>query len=345
MSFMYSEISEVPRVLRSVEKVNDVTLGLIASEVRKRGIDRVVFAGRGTSDHAGIYGQYLFQIICSMSAGLAASSVTTLYGAENCYRGCLVIALSQSGRAADGIAVVKAAKKCGSVTVSVTNDSDSPLASETDYCLVLNAGKEYSVAATKTFSSELSVIYLLAQRIAGNNDKGALMPVADTVESMISSLQKPIKDLASRYADSKGGFILSRGVLYPIALEFALKIQETSYLRMKGSAVSDFYHGPVAMVSPDTDVIVLVPKGKTEKAVLEMADYLIALGNDPLIITDDPAICDKYHNVFVVPGADDELLTPVIMASFVQLFALFLCESRGGDPDSPRYLNKVTVTR
>lgn len=342
---MLKEISEEPEVLRRIEKRNAETLNRLAGAVRDSGFTNVIFAGRGTSDHAGIYGQYLFQIFCGMSAGLATASAVTVYGAENCYKNSLVIALSQSGYAADALEVVKAAKKCGALTAAVTNDSESPLAKEADFSLDCCAGPEYSVAATKTFTAELAVMYLLAARISGREEKGGLLRAADSVEAMINDYDAEIKTAAEKYRNIGDGFVLSRGITYPIALETALKIQETCYIKMKGCAISDFYHGPLAQIEPETVTIVYAAGGKAESESLGMIDRLVSIGNRPLVVTDDTELKYKYENVLLLPGSGDEFLAPVVLATFAQLFAFHLCLACGGNPDSPRNLKKVTVTK
>lgn len=342
---MLKEISEEPEVLRRIEKGNAETLDRLSYAVRDSGITNVIFAGRGTSDHAGIYGQYMFQIFCEMSTGLATASAVTVYGAENCYKNSLVIALSQSGYAADALEVLKAAKKCGALTASVTNDGDSPLAKEADFSLDCCAGPEFSVAATKTFTAELAIMYLLALRISGIKERGRLLCAADAVETIIKDYDAGIKALASKYKDIKDGFVLSRGITYPIALESALKIQETCYIKMKGYSVSDFYHGPLAQIESDTVTVVYAVKGKAENDGIGAADRLVSIGNRPLVVTDDFELKDRYENVMLVPDCGDEFLAPVVLATFAQLFAFHLCLARGGNPDCPRNLKKVTVTR
>ena len=151
--------------------------------------------------------------------------------------------------------------------------------------------------------------------------------------------------MASKYKDIKDGFVLSRGITYPIALESALKIQETCYIKMKGYSVSDFYHGPLAQIESDTVTVVYAVKGKAENDGIGAADRLVSIGNRPLVVTDDFELKDRYENVMLVPDCGDEFLAPVVLATFAQLFAFHLCLARGGNPDCPRNLKKVTVTR
>ncbi len=345
MNKMINEILEEPSVLRLIEEKNDSVLDVISDEVIRMGITNVIFSGRGTSDHAGIYGQYLFQIFCDMSAGLATASAITVYGAQNCLKKSLVIAISQSGYAADSIEILKAAKKCGSVTVAVTNSSDSPLAVCADHCLLCSAGRELSVAATKTFTAQLAVVYLLAMRISGRTDPDKLLTLADCVEKTILDYGGAIKNFAEKFIGIKEGFILSRGITYPIALEAALKIQETCYVKMKGYASSDFYHGPLAQVEKDTVIFVFAAKGKAEAENVSAVEKLLSIGNEPYIITDDENLKKDYKKVFIIPDCGDEFLSPLVFAAFAQLFACHLCIAGGGDPDSPRNLKKVTVTK
>jgi len=343
---MKSEISEEPRVLRELLPTNRDTLEALGKALRERNIRNVTFAGRGTSDHASVYGQYLLAILGGMNPGLAIPSAITLYGARMDYSGSLVVAVSQSGRAADALAVVERGNRCGAVTLAVTNDPESPVAKAARFHLWCHAGPELSVAATKTFTAQLGIMYLLAafwtqrQDLIDDFEK---MPAL--TEAFISAMARDAEGLATGYRYMETGFVLSRGIGYPVALETMLKIQETCYVKIKGYSSADFYHGPMAQIDNGTAVIVYAMEGKALEENTAMADRIAAIGARPLVVTDSASVAERYPLSYLLPKAPNELLAPLLTATFAQLFAEALCCLRGGNPDSPRNLQKVTVTR
>ena len=164
MTKMEKEILEQPKVLASLKGVNEVTIKNLVSDIKQRDIRMVYFAARGTSDHASIYASYLISTYVGVPTALALPSVVTAYDGKLCLKDALVIGVSQSGKAADVLAVMEKAKQCGALTVAVTNDLQSPMAQFGDYHLYCNAGLEESVAATKTFTSQMYVCLLYTSR-------------------------------------------------------------------------------------------------------------------------------------------------------------------------------------
>ena len=261
---MLSEISEQPRVLAGFNSLNAGCLESLSDEMRAKSIKHVIFAARGTSYHAGLYGQYVLAVKCGMPASAALPSCVTLYESAPFTEDDLVIGVSQSGQAADVLEVLEKAKKCGALTAAITNDGSSPVAACAKYHIDCGAGEEVSVAATKTFTAQMSGVLLLAAHISG--DKGiteAFERLPDKVKETEDMCVRDIDAYAERYINTKDGFIVSRGFMYPVALEAALKMQETCYVRMKGYSAADFMHGPIAQTDADTSVIVLAPSGRT----------------------------------------------------------------------------------
>lgn len=247
MTKMEKEILEQPKVLASLKGVNEVTIKNLVSDIKQRDIRMVYFAARGTSDHASIYASYLISTYVGVPTALALPSVITAYDGKLCLKDALVIGVSQSGKAADVLAVMEKAKQCGALTIAVTNDLQSPMAQFGDYHLYCNAGLEESVAATKTFTSQM---YVLAMLAAVWGDNAAMLAKLDevpgAVEQLLSYIPHDIEKIIQRYRYMENGFVLSRGTSMAIAFETMLKLQETNYVKMKGYAVSDFWHGPLA---------------------------------------------------------------------------------------------------
>ena len=169
MSKLLDEICEQPRVLKSLFASNDVKVKAIAEEYEKRGLDGVYFAARGTSDHACVYAQYLFGITAGIPCALGTPSVITKYGAKMKFGTDLVVGVSQSGKAEDVLEVLKQANSQGCLTVAVTNDESSPMAREAKYHLYCAAGKEESIAATKTFTAEMFLLAMLCAELADSD--------------------------------------------------------------------------------------------------------------------------------------------------------------------------------
>ncbi len=257
MTHMEKEIFAQPSVLGGIESANAQTLRGLTEELVRRGVRHVHISGRGTSSHAGIYAQYLLAVYKGVTVSMTGPSCITLYDGQLDMAGDLVIGISQSGQAADVLAVMEQGKKQGAVTLAVTNEPDSPMAKAADYHLYCNAGKELSVAATKTFTSQMFALGLLVAYWSGNDALlAALRGIPARCEEFLPDTS-PLDAHVSRYRYIREGFVLARGFSYPIALESALKIQETCYIKMKGYAVSDFYHGPLAQVDPDVPVMLL----------------------------------------------------------------------------------------
>ncbi len=346
MTKMLSEILESPRVLTDLYGANEKTLAALCEVLRVRKIHHVVLAGRGTSDHACIYGQYLMAILGGVQAALALPSAVTLYGAQPDLSDTLVIGVSQSGSAADVLGVMEEAKRHGAVVASITNYPDSKMAKAAEYSLLCNAGEETSVAASKTFIAQLGLMYLLC---ACWFEKPELLEAFTKLPAVISAeltqLQRDAQQITLPYRYMRDGFVLSRGLTYPVALESMLKIQETCYIRMKGYSVSDFYHGPLAQVDSDTPILLYAPKGRAEEDNLAMVQRLIDIGAEPLVITDDAALAEKLPHSYLLPETGCEYTTPFLYAIFAQMFAQSLCAQKGLNPDQPRNLKKVTITK
>jgi glucosamine--fructose-6-phosphate aminotransferase (isomerizing) len=343
---MAKEIEEQINVLERIESKNQKVLVEIAGEVEAKKITHATFAGRGTSDNACKYGIYLFGTFCNMVAGDATASTITLYDGKPNFNNDLVIGISQSGKAADMIEVLKQANETGAVTVAITNDENSPMAGVAKYHLFCNAEEEVSVAATKTFSAQLALVALLAGYISQNEELLASMrEVPKFLKQTLDNSKEKIEKCGQKLKDVNEAFMLARGYLYPIALETALKIQETCYIKSKGFAISDFYHGPLAQIDEKTPVILFAGKGKAFKDSCEMIERLHSTGNLPTIVTNDLELSQKYEEAVLIPDTGCEATSVFPFAMFIQSLAEYTSISRGLNPDSPRALKKVTITK
>lgn len=342
---MKQEIFQQPDVLKNCLDIYKTTLRDVVADIASREIHTVIIAARGTSDHAAVYGKYLIEHKIGIPVSLAAPSILTMYGSKINFENTVVIGISQSGMAEDVLEVVKKAKEQGTLALSITNNEKSLLAEAADYHLFTNAGLEESVAATKTFTSQMMMIALLVALWA--DDKEMYNSLADVPESIrkVLDMNKEIKAIAQGYTDMDSCFVLARGLNYPIALESSLKIQETSYVKAKGYAISDFHHGPFAMVDENTLIIVFAPQGNSYEDAREMIEKLNETGVQVIVVTNDRKFDLKNNHVFYIPESEHDYITPFYNAVWAQLYACNLSLLRGLNPDCPRGLNKITITR
>ncbi len=345
MTQMWNEIMEQPEVLAKCMGKNKNTIDGITQEIKKDGISSVVIAARGTSDHAAVYAKYIIEILAGVPVSLAAPSVFTMYMKEVCFKNSLVIGISQSGRAADAIEVIKSANRQGALTVSVTNFPDSPMAVEAKYHLFCDCGVERSVAATKTFTAQMYLIAQLVAKWSGNEQFAEELSLVPEKMTETFKEERSIRERAERYCFMKECFVLARGVNYSIAMESALKIQETTYVRAKAYATSDFYHGPFAMIEKDMPVLVFAPDGPSSKDVAEMIEKLAEREAELIVISNKSELGRKGSSFFRIPQSDNDFITPFYNVAVAQMFACQLALTKGLNPDSPRGLNKVTITR
>ena len=315
-----------------------------------------VAAARGTSDHALVYFKYVLEVNSGYTVGLAAPSVVTLYKGKINYANSIIIGCSQSGKAEDVLEIIKKGNEQGAITIAVTNDIESPMAKQAKYHLFCNAGLESSVAATKTFSAQLFLLLWLASELSG--DKVAIK-LLRSLSKEITHVMPQIDQLTTKYADKfkdmQSGFVLSRGITYPIALEASLKLQETCYIQMKGYAGSDFYHGPMAMVNESTPVIIYCAKnnGDEEMQSIVRADQIkcikqmLSLKAPVLLVTNDIVLTGKFAkcNDALINFSVSEEFAMFAFALFAQMFACKISCAIGNNPDSPRALKKVTITK
>ncbi|HBF35760.1 MAG TPA: glutamine--fructose-6-phosphate aminotransferase [Firmicutes bacterium] len=340
---MWNEILEQPAVLESCGRVNEKVLREIVTEVSRRNIQSVIIAARGTSDHAAVYGKYVIEYELGIPVSLAAPSIFTIYKKKLKLPGTLVIGISQSGKAADVLEVLKNAGESGALTVSITNDPNSPLATGAMYHLYCNAGLEKSVAATKTFTAE---IFLIAQLVAEWGQNSLFKKeLGQLPQNLFKGLDTDaIKMKMERYRFIQECFVLARGINYAVALESALKIQESTYVRAKAYATSDFYHGPFAMIEKDMPVIVYAPDGPSFVDVMQMIKRLKENLVDLIVVSNVNEAIELGNCNFKIPQTSNDLLSPFYNAVIAQMLACELAVIKGLNPDQPRGLKKVTIT-
>jgi glucosamine--fructose-6-phosphate aminotransferase (isomerizing) len=344
MSRMLEEIRQQPAVL-----ARTLSQGVRAANAFRKVLERrrpriIVLVARGTSDNAAIFGRYLLEITTGIPVSLAAPSILTLYGARVDYKDALVVALSQSGESTDTNFLVERAREQGALTLGITNTASSSLAKSAEHVFLVRAGKEKSVAATKTYTGQMLLLYLLAHALDGAVHLAELERLPGLVESALG-LETEIAELAGRYRFMHHTVVVGRGLNYANAFEFALKLMETTYVVAERFSSADFMHGPIALVEPGFPVFAFVPSGATAKTMAETLAKLHSLKAEVVVISDaaNSGAIDAPR-VVRVPKKMSEVLTPIPYIVPAQLFTASLAAHKGLDPDRPRTLSKVTRT-
>lgn len=339
-----SEIGESPAAVARLLAAAREPLARVAAEVGRRGINTVFIAARGTSDHAATYAQYVLGIRNDLAVGLATPSVQSLYGARPRVGRALVIGISQSGRSPDVVEVVAAAREQGALTLALTNEPDSPLAGTASTCVELEAGAELAVAASKTYVAELAAIALFSELLRGAEASPALAALPDALARALDR-EPEVEAVARGHEGLSECAVIGRGYHYPTAREWALKLKEIARIQTDPYSAADFEHGPITLVEPGYHVLALAVRGPTLQSLGALLRRLRAGGATVLVASDDPDTRADGDAALTLDDAVPEWLSPIVGVLPCQLFAYHLALARGLDPDAPRHLGKVTLTR
>ena len=340
-SKMSAEIREQPEVL---ERVLDGGWGEVSAAVRvlrQGNLRSVMIAARGTSDNAALYAKYLFEVLLGLPTALASPSAFTLYDSQMNLEEVLVIGISQSGESRDVLEAVRRSGQLGASTLTITNDEGSAMVQAGQHHFFLHAGKEESVAATKTYTAELMMLYLLACALKGEERLGHDV-------RRLPELSREVLDAewegTERYRYAEYMVVTSRGYNLATAEEAALKLMETTYVVAQAFSAADLRHGPIAMIGHDFPVLVIAPPGRAQPGMRSLVDNLRDRGAELVVVSDERSMLDKASAKFPVPGSLPEELAPILCAIPIQLLAENLARLKGLNPDSPRGLSKVTET-
>lgn len=341
---MLREIAQQPEVLERTIKAEESKLDTIGKLIRNRDIDLIIMVARGSSDNAALFGRYLLETRTGIPVSLAAPSVYTLYGAKMRLDRALVVGVSQSGEGSDINEVLEQSKKFGAFTLGITNNRASSITKIADETLLIHAGKERSVAATKTYTGQMLHFYLLANALLPESKRIDLHGIPEYSNNVLA-LDSEIKSLAERYIFMENCVVVGRGLNYGNSFELALKLMETCYVVAERFSSADFFHGPLAIVERRFPVIMFSPKGKTRDLNLRLLAQLASLNADSFAITNDKSVARKSTRHLMLPDEINEVLSPIPFIIPAQLFVAHLSEAKGLDPDQPRSLSKVTKTR
>jgi glucosamine--fructose-6-phosphate aminotransferase (isomerizing) len=358
--FMLKEIFEQPEVVRDTllgrtsldtGRVRIDEIGPVSDVLAK--VDKAVIIACGTSYHAGLVGKILME-------SLARVPVDVEYASEFRYRDflidnrTLVIGVSQSGETADTLAAIRATKDRAAAILAVTNTVSSSVAREAHGVLYTHAGPEIGVAATKTFTAQMTALALIALGLGqakGTLDERTALEIIQELHRIphkmgrILSRSQAIEDLAARYLPYSEFLYLGRWVNFPVALEGALKLKEISYIHAEAYPGGEMKHGPIALIDEKMPTMAIIPRDRVYDKMLSNISEIKARSGHILAVAeeDDAAIRDRVDSVIPVPSTHP-LLMPFLTVLPLQLFAYYIAAKRGADVDQPRNLAKsVTV--
>ncbi len=342
---LHSEILEQPERLSNLLKNQRGAVEAAAEAIRKRNVEFVFLAARGTSDNAGRYANYLLGGVNGLPLALATPSLFTFYHTPPKLNNALVIGISQSGQSPDIVSVLTEGQKQGCLSLALTNIPGSPLAQSADLVLDLQAGPEKAVAATKTYTTELMMMAMLSAALKGDSSAwDQLGKVAGWVDEVLK-LDSVIATAARRYRYMQQCVVLGRGYNYATAFEWAIKLKELTYIGAEPYSSADFAHGPIAIVDQGFPVMAVAPKGMVFDSMLEMMQKLKnELKAEMVVISNDQRALDLAEVALPLPSDLPEWLSPIPAIVAGQLFAYHLTVVKGYNPEQPRIIHKVTET-
>jgi glucosamine--fructose-6-phosphate aminotransferase (isomerizing) len=359
--FMLKEIFEQPKSLRdsmrgriNADKNHLVLGGLIEYQQKLINADRIIIVGCGTSWHAGLVGEYLFE-------EFARIPVEVEYASEFRYRnpiikeGDVVIAISQSGETADTLAAIELAKSKGAIIFGVCNVVGSSIPRATHAGAYIHAGPEIGVASTKAFTGQITVLAMMALIIG--RAKGTITEskfqelitelngIPEKVEKILESTDKQIQYIAGEFKDAKNFLYLGRGYNFPVALEGALKLKEISYIHAEGYPAAEMKHGPIALIDEQMPVVFIAPKDSTyEKIVSNVQEIKARKGRIIAIVNEGDKEIKRLAEFTIEIPTTHEAFSPLLTVIPLQLLAYHIAVALGLNVDQPRNLAKsVTV--
>ena len=333
--YTLKEITEQPKTVLGAAHENVDAAAKAITEANS-----VYITGSGTSYNASLVAQYMMSRYARVSAIPVVSSEFS-YSPVNIKAGSVLIAISQSGESADVISAASDAKKRGARIIAIVNAPESTLARESDVVIDIKCGREIGVAATKSFTSQLVVIYSIVDSMC----KGKLGFDVNGVSEAISEILKDgekMSNLAAKFKDVADIYILGRGIHHPLAMEAALKLKELAYIHAEGIAGGELKHGPLALIDSNVYAIVINPSDATYEDTLTSAREIKARGAHIIGVSDIQS--DVYDSWIKIPKSPDHVY-PITEIVPIQLLSYYSALSRGADPDYPRNLAKSVTVR
>ncbi len=328
-TIMAQEAAEAPNRIREQLQANASVVAAVVAQIRQRQPKYVYMVGRGSSDHAGVFGKYLIESVVGLPVVAAAPSIASVYNKQLQLTDALVICISQSGRSPDILAQVAMAKKAGALVVALVNDTSSPLAEQADFVVPLFVGPEKAVAATKSYLATLSALLQLVA--VWSEDEVLQQAVGQLPELLLQAQQLPAQLCAEAVAAVRHCVVLGRGPGYAIAREIALKLKEVCGIHAEAFSSAEFLHGPVTLVKDQFAIIDVSVRDEAYQAHQAQIQEVQSRGAS-LVHLDHGAL---HSHPRVLPLA-------VLQRFYLDVEAV--ARARGVNPDAPPGLNKVTKT-
>ena len=335
---IYEESDAVRNTLTEKESIRE-----IIDDV-KDDINKIVFVACGTSYHASLTGKYLIESMSGITTEVLLASEFK-YSAKTLDERTLVIFISQSGETADTLKALDVANET-SKTLAIVNVAGSSATRRAKYVIQTQAGPEIGVAATKTYISQLTAIYLLAALLADNQELlDKLEKVPNYIDEILEDVE-PLKIMTEKYKYTDDFFYIGRGFVYPTALEGALKLKEITYIHGEGYAAGELKHGPLALIDNCIPVVVILPPGENHRKTMSNLEEVKSRGADVIGIGSktDEGIINKSKDCFLINDEVDDIIAPLVYIIPLQLMSYYIAVEKNFDPDKPKNLAKcVTV--
>jgi glucosamine--fructose-6-phosphate aminotransferase (isomerizing) len=310
----------------------------LGRQLRSASFHNVVTVARGSSDHASNYFAYLTMARLGRLVTSLPMSLVTLYKSPLRTQGTLAVSISQSGQSPDVVEPIRYFRDGGATTVALVNDVESPLAKSAEWAMPLHAGKEQSVAATKSFITSLSAGARLVAEWQGDEE------LRDGLRALPDSLQRALDADWSKAIDvlapARNIMVVGRGISFPVALEAALKFKETSALQAEAFSGAEIKHGPMALIDEGYPLLIFATRGPAQAGLVALAEEMRGRGARVLLA----APADVPGRDLDLPVASTPDLDPIVAIQAFYVMAAHLSKARGLNPDQPRHLSKVTKT-
>jgi len=336
---MFEEAGESAQVVRGQLMANRQTMVALGARLRRMQPRAVVTVGRGSSDHAATFAQYLIETRLGVMTSSAAPSVSSLYKATPDMEGVVCLAISQSGKSPDLLTAIEGAKAAGAFVVALVNDADSPLAGLADEVAPLRAGPEISVAATKSYIAALSAIVQITA--AWTEDDVLMAALGELPDLLDQAWALDWSPAVQALTDAHNLYVIGRGVGFGVAQEAALKFKETCGLHAEAFSAAEVRHGPMALVGKDFPVLAFSQNDQSRAGVDELVAEFLSRGAD-VMLAGGPA---EPMGVRRLPTlAAHPVIEPILYVQSFYRMVNALALARGFDPDRPPHLNKITET-
>jgi glucosamine--fructose-6-phosphate aminotransferase (isomerizing) len=310
----------------------------LGRKLRSTNFNTALTVARGSSDHAASYCAYLIMARMGRVVASLPMSLVTLNKSPLVTKDTLTISISQSGQSPDVVEPIRYFRGGGATTIALVNDIDSPLAQAAEWAMPLRAGKEQSVAATKSFITSLVAgARLVAQ---WQNDPDLLAGLEALPAALAEATKADWSKAIDVLVDAQTCMVVGRGISFPVALEAALKFKETSALQAEAFSGAEIKHGPMALIEDGYPLLIFATRGPTQASLIELAEEMRGRGARVLLAAPD----DVPSRDLTLPIAATPDLDPIVAIQAFYVMAAKLSEARGMDPDRPRHLSKVTKT-